>query len=31
MEHWQEAVVVIIFWELFKSLLRNIRDLISNK
>jgi hypothetical protein len=31
MENWQEAIVIIIFWELFKSLLRNIRDLISNK
>jgi len=31
MEYWQEAVVVIIFWELFKSLLKNIRDLILNK
>jgi len=31
MENWQEAIVIIIFWEIFKSLLRNIRDLISNK
>lgn len=31
MENWQEAIVVIIFWELFKSLIRNIKDLVLNK